>query len=126
MTVEALEQLFRDKIAARGVRGMLSLGKLFRIIDDDNSHSISYPEFLKCCKDLRLGFEEADVKALFNSFDTNRNGEIDYDEFLRTIRGPLNPSRQKLVKLAFNKLDLDGNGYITLDEVRGKSREKFR
>jgi len=48
----------RAKVAARGCRGILQMGKLFRIIDDDGSRSLQFSEFLKVCKELRLNFNE--------------------------------------------------------------------
>lgn len=110
---------FRDKISSRGTRGVLGLSKLFKIADDDESKSLSYQEFAKVLKDLRLEFSNEDVKRLFSKFDFDRNGTIDYDEFIRAVRGPLNQAREKWVKEAFKKLDANGDGIITLDDVRG-------
>jgi len=36
-----LVKLFRDKIKSRGARGIIGLSKLFKIMDDDGSKSIS-------------------------------------------------------------------------------------
>lgn len=104
---------------ARGVRGIFSLGRLFRIVDDNNSKSIDLSEFSKVCNEYRLGFGPQDVKNLFNSFDSNRNGEIDYDEFLRGVRGEMNEARKKLVGTAYKKLDKNGDGTVNLDDIRG-------
>jgi hypothetical protein len=51
--------MMRQKIAARGTRGILAMGKLFKIIDDDNSRSLDGSEFKKVCKELRLNFSDA-------------------------------------------------------------------
>lgn len=40
-----LVKLFRDKIKSRGARGIIGLQKLFAIMDDDGSKSISLYEF---------------------------------------------------------------------------------
>ena len=37
----ALIRLFRDKIKARGARGIVGLQRLFKIMDDDNSKTLS-------------------------------------------------------------------------------------
>lgn len=57
-SAEELFEIFRKKILSRGTRGIQSLGKLFRIIDDDGSRCISFSEFSKICKDLRIGFTD--------------------------------------------------------------------
>lgn len=116
---DGLINTLRDKIASRGTRGILGMARLFRIIDDDNSRTLSYQEFNKVLNDLRLDFRPDEVKRLYGKFDTDRSGTIDYDEFLHLIRGPLNANRASVVKQAFKKLDKDGSGIITIEDVRG-------
>ncbi len=111
---------FRNKCSSRGVRGIISLGKLFRICDDDNSKLLSFYEFRKCLTDYRLEFSDQEADALFKHVDRDRSGQIDYDEFLRMVRGPMNDNRKKWVDLAFKKLDKTGNGVVDLDDIRGK------
>ena len=41
---QALKNI-RDKLISRGARGIIGLGRQFRIMDDDNSRSLEYPEF---------------------------------------------------------------------------------
>jgi len=115
---DQLVQVFRDKVAARGTRGIFSMGRMFRIVDDDGSRTLSRSEWAKCLKDYRMDMNEDEGETLFKVFDRDGDGEIDYDEFLRAIRGPMNAARQKFVKLAFGKLDKDGDGEITLSEIR--------
>lgn len=110
---------FQEKVFARGARGILGLQKLFKIIDDDDSKSLSLNEFSKVLKDFRLDFTDSEAKALFGYFDETRDGTIDYDEFLHAIKGELNERRLKVIKQAFQKLDKTGDGVITLDDVRG-------
>jgi len=114
-----LLQQFREKIASRGTRGILGLARLFKIIDDDNSRTLSQQEFAKCISDLRFDFGPEEIKRLFAQFDEDRNGTLDYDEFLREVRGPMNPNRILLVKEAFKKLDRDGSGIIDIQDLRG-------
>lgn len=110
---------FRNKLLSRGCRGIFSIGRLFRNMDDDNSKSINFPEFSKVCNEFRLDLPVNEVRLLFNYIDLNRNGDIDYDEFLRTVRGTMNDNRKKWVVLAFNKLDKNGNGVVNIDDLRG-------
>ncbi len=116
---EELILKFKNKLLARGCRGIFSIGKLFRNMDDDNSKNISFPEFSKVCNEFRMDLPVSDVRLLFNYIDINKNGEIDYDEFLRMVRGNMSDSRKKWVVLAFKKLDKSGNGVVNLDDLRG-------
>ncbi|EGR31608.1 hypothetical protein IMG5_105900, partial [Ichthyophthirius multifiliis] len=114
-----LFQSFRQKILSRGTRGIQSLSRLYKIIDDDNNKKINTHEFIKCCKDLRMGFSDQESAILFRFFDIDGSGEIDYDEFLFTVRGEINQFRKGLVMKVFNKLDKNKNGYIELDDIIG-------
>ena len=94
---EALIRLFRDKIKARGARGIVGIQRLFKIMDDDGSKSLSEQEFAKACRDFKTGISEENIPTLFNAFDTNRDGTLNIDEFLMAIRGELNDKRLALV-----------------------------
>lgn len=94
---EDLVQKLKQKLASRGARGIIGLGKQFRIMDDNNSRSLDLYEFTKAMKDYMLGFSDAEIKNLFAYFDVDRGGAVDYDEFIRVLRGPMNPARKKLV-----------------------------
>lgn len=84
--VDNILQKIRSKLASRGVRGICSIARNFRIIDDNNSHSLDMNEFRKAAKDFRFGLSEQEVEKAFLAFDRDNTGIIDYDEFLRTIR----------------------------------------
>ena len=90
-------KLFRDKIRARGARGIIGLQRVFKIMDDDGSKSLSQPEFAKAVRDFKMGIPEDAIPTLFEVFDSNRDGTINYDEFLRSITGDLNDFRRGLV-----------------------------
>lgn len=94
---EDLVERLRTKLASRGARGIIGLGKQFRIMDDNNSRNLDLYEFTKAMKDYMLGFSDSEIKTLFNYFDVDRGGAVDYDEFIRALRGPMNPARKKLV-----------------------------
>jgi Ca2+-binding EF-hand superfamily protein len=91
---QELIKLFRDKIKTRGARGIVGLQKLFSIMDDDGSKSISQYEFSKVCKDFKVGINEENVPLIFDIFDTNHDGTLNIDEFLMAIRGELNDYRR--------------------------------
>ena len=93
----ALIKLFRDKIKARGARGIVGIQRLFKIMDDDGSHTLSEQEFSKACRDFKTGISEENIPTLFSAFDTNHDGTLNIDEFLMAIRGELNNARLALV-----------------------------
>jgi len=110
---------FREKIAARGTRGIMGLRRSFKIADSNNNHCIDYDEFSNLIRKYRINITELDVKKLFGIFDSDRSGTIDYDEFLYGIVGEMNDFRKALVRKAFAKLDKNGNGVVDLDDIRG-------
>lgn len=97
----------------------MSIGKAFKIMDDDNSRSLDINEFKKAARDYRWELSEEEVEKAFVAFDRTGSGEIDYDEFLRTIRGSMNSFRRRFVEQAFNIMDKDGNGHLDIDDIRG-------
>jgi Ca2+-binding EF-hand superfamily protein len=116
---EQLAETLKDKLASRGSRGIIGLARQFKIMDDDNSKSLSKGEFNKAMQDFALGFSPQQCSQLFDYFDVDKGGSIDYDEFLRAIRGPMNSGRKQVVAKAFAKLDKDGNGWIDISDIRG-------
>ena len=119
-TMDKLIDTLRTRLTARGARGIIGLGRAFRIMDDNGSRTLEPEEFVKAMHDYGTGFSEHESKVLFAGFDLNKNGTVDYDEFLRFVRGPLNPFRQALVDKAFAIMDRDGNGYIDYNDLKGR------
>lgn len=113
-----LVETFRTKLAARGNRGIMGLGRQFKIADDNNSGSLDIEEFKKCVHDFRIGLTPKDSERLFKIFDRSLNGSIDYEEFLRGVRGEMNEFRKGFAMRAFKIMDFDNCGTITIDDVR--------
>ena len=109
---------FREKLAARGSRGIMGIRRSFKITDDNNNRSLDFDEFSKLIRDYRINITELEVKKLFTIFDTNKNGTIDFEEFLYGIVGEMNSFKIALVKKAFAKLDKNGNGLVELEDIR--------
>ena len=118
--VEKIMNQIREKLVSRGIKGVTSIARYFRIVDENNTQTIDFREFKKCCQQFQLNLTEEEIKTAFVSFDRDNTGEIDYDEFLRTIRGEMNDFRKNLVNIVFNKLDVNGNGEISFDELQAK------
>jgi len=45
---------------------MVGLQRIFKVMDDDNSGSLSVREFSKACKDFKVGISEQNVPILFD------------------------------------------------------------
>jgi Ca2+-binding EF-hand superfamily protein len=120
-----LMEQFRTKLAARGARGIMGLGKQFKIADDDGSRDLDMYEFKKAVRDFRINLQEKDCERLFRVFDRDRSGRIDYDEFLRGVRGEMNPFRVNLAKKAFQIMDKDRSGVLNIDDIRQTYNAKF-
>ena len=122
--VEKILNQIREKLITRGIKGVCSIAKYFRIVDENNTQTIDFKEFKKCCQQFQFNLNENEIKIAFVSFDRDNTGEIDYDEFLRTIRGDMNDFRKNLVNQVFNSLDINGNGEISFDELQAKYSAK--
>jgi len=82
---QVLQQL-KTAIKARGAIGIIGMGRIFRIMDDDGSKSLNMAEFKKAMKEYGLSFTEIQLNQLFAYFDKDKSGSIDYEEFLQALR----------------------------------------
>jgi Ca2+-binding EF-hand superfamily protein len=112
-----LVERFRNKLKSRGGRGMVGLGRQFRIMDDNRSGSLDMAEFKKAIRDFKVDIEEKDLENLFKAFDLNGNGDIDYDEFVRVVIGPMNKFRCNLVLKAYKIIDYNEDGILDISDI---------
>ena len=119
ISIEVTIDKIRKKLTQRGVSGIFSIGKSFRINDTDNSKSISFSEFSNLCNKYSFKLNDVEIKSAFAYFDRKKSGSIDYEEFLRVIRGNMNQFRRNLVDQAFNILDKNKNGLIEYNDIVG-------
>lgn len=116
----------KETLVSRGIRGLLGLGRLFRILDMDNSQTLNYYEFTKALSDARLNFTEEDSRVVFNFFDRRKDGHIQYSEFLAAIRGFMPEYRQNIVEKAYDNLvNEKGSGQLTLEDIRLRFNPEF-
>ena len=97
---------------------MVGLQRIFNMMDDDNSGSLSEREFWKACKDFKVGISEENVPTLFKIFDKNGDGTMGYDEFLSTLRGKLSPTRSHAIRTVYKSLADRCGGTFTVDYVK--------
>uniref|UniRef100_A0A803VFZ1 Calcyphosine like n=1 Tax=Ficedula albicollis TaxID=59894 RepID=A0A803VFZ1_FICAL len=117
-TTDPLERL-RLQCLAKGSAGIKGLGKVFRIIDGNNTRTLDFKEFLRGLHIYSVTIDEAEAKELFQLFDKDGSGKINFDEFILTLRPPMSNARKEVVLKAFQKLDKTGDGVITVDDLRG-------
>lgn len=119
-SVDTLLDCFRESLKQHGARGIVGLGRKFRIADDDKSGHIDLNEFTKVINEHKLGWTAAQIKLVFQAFDADKSGGISYDEFIIKIRGQLNERRKNLVLMAFEILDADKSGVVELNDIKAK------
>ncbi|XP_049504150.1 calcyphosin-like protein isoform X3 [Panthera uncia] len=114
---DPIERL-RLQCLARGSAGIKGLGRVFRIMDDNNNRTLDFKEFLKGLNDYAVVMEKEEAEELFRRFDKDGNGTIDFNEFLLTLRPPMSRARKEVIMQAFRKLDKTGDGVITIEDLR--------
>ena len=65
---------------------LLSFCRLFRIADDDGSHTLNLEELTEALQNFGLEVSEDEVGEIFSSMDEDGTGSINYDEFLDKLR----------------------------------------
>ena len=85
-TADPLIEKVRNTLATRGATGILGMGRLFRIMDDDDSKSLSMSEFKKAMRDSSVVLQDKELTYLFKLFDTDSNGSISFNEFMCILR----------------------------------------
>ncbi|KAL9317750.1 hypothetical protein ACSQ67_014267 [Phaseolus vulgaris] len=94
------------------------LKELFRMIDEDNSGTITFQELKDGLKSVGCDLMESEIKSLMEAADIDSNGTIDYGEFLAATLHLNKMEREENLVAAFSYFDRDGSGYITIDELQ--------
>ncbi|XP_072172697.1 calcyphosin-like protein [Diadema setosum] len=116
--MDALQEL-KASLAKRGPGGIKSLGRQFRIMDDDGNKSLNLEEFCEGLTDFKVSLTPEKQKELFAYFDKDGSGSLNFDEFLLGVRPAMSESRMKYVDKAFAKMDKTGDGVVTVKDLKG-------
>ncbi|EPS60285.1 hypothetical protein M569_14517 [Genlisea aurea] len=112
------------KMALRVIAERLSeeeiggLRQLFKMIDTDNSGTITFEELKHGLKKVGSNLMESEIKSLMAAADVDNNGTIDYGEFLAATLHMNKMEKEENLVAAFTFFDKDGSGYITIDELQ--------
>ncbi|XP_072950116.1 calcium-dependent protein kinase 24-like [Typha angustifolia] len=117
------------KMALRVIAESLSeeeiggLKELFKMIDTDNSGTITFDELKDGLRRVGSELMEHEIQALMDAADIDNSGTIDYGEFLAATVHMNKLEREENLISAFSFFDKDGSGYITIDELSQACRE---
>ena len=77
----------RSNLTARGVKTIRSLGRNFKIFDNNGDRKIDRVEFYQGLQDMGANITKREAECLLSALDTNQDGVVDFNEFLYAIRG---------------------------------------
>ncbi|KAL3693103.1 hypothetical protein R1sor_006754 [Riccia sorocarpa] len=112
------------KLAIRVIAESLSeeeisgLKELFKMVDTDNSNTITFEELRAALRRLGSVLQDAEIHELLNAADVDQNGVIDYGEFIAATVSLKKVSQAENLHRAFQYFDKDNSGYITRDELQ--------
>ncbi|XVF37212.1 hypothetical protein REPUB_Repub19eG0127300 [Reevesia pubescens] len=117
------------KMALRVIAERLSeeeiggLKELFKMIDTDNSGTITFQELKDGLEKVGSELMESEIKSLMEAADIDNSGTIDYVEFLAATLHVNKMERDENLVAAFSFFDKDASGYITIDELQQACKE---
>lgn len=97
-------RLKQKLIARAGTHALLSLGRLFALMDPDGDGVLTKHELRRGLEDFEIPMNMVELDEIFAHLDEDRNGFVSVEEFMRKIRGSLSERRQCMVKSAFTEL----------------------
>ncbi|XP_076068560.1 crustacean calcium-binding protein 23-like [Oratosquilla oratoria] len=117
-TSDAAEKL-RSLCMTRGYNGILSLGRFFRRLDEDNSGTLNLEELQDAVIEFGIEMDKEEVEGIMKEFQQDDDATVNYEEFLASLRPPLSDARVEVIGEAFDKMDASGDGVITLEDIQG-------
>ncbi|XP_049931410.1 calcium-dependent protein kinase 10-like isoform X2 [Nymphaea colorata] len=113
-------RVIADSLSEEEIAG---LKEMFRMIDTDNSGSITFEELKAGLKRVGANLTENEIHALMEAADVDNSGTIDYGEFIAATLHLNKAQREDHLFAAFSYFDKDGSGYITQDELQQACEE---
>lgn len=122
METRELLDYFRRTLAGRAGNGLISLRKIFSIIDQDKNGQISIAEFSSIMKEFKIELSNEQINLIFKMFDMNKDGTLSYGEFLAGVRGTMGENRLLMVNKAFDVLDTSNQGFVNFQDLVSNCR----
>ena len=72
--VAAIKAKLVGELKSRGARGIIGLGRKFRIMDDDGSKSLNLGEFKKAMRECNLQLDDIELRHLFTYMNKPMKG----------------------------------------------------
>lgn len=95
---------FRQKLAKRGVGGILGLSKQLSLLDSHGSGLISLRDLMKVLRNYQIDFNDSEIISVFQHFDKSRTGSIPYKRLLNAIIGQVANIRQQAIEEAWESV----------------------
>eukprot|EP00245_Coleochaete_scutata_P016446 TRINITY_DN7686_c0_g1_i1.p1 TRINITY_DN7686_c0_g1~~TRINITY_DN7686_c0_g1_i1.p1 ORF type:complete len:533 (+),score=103.98 TRINITY_DN7686_c0_g1_i1:233-1831(+) len=99
------------------------LKEMFKMMDTDNSGSITFEELKTGLAKVGSTLVESEVRALMDAADVDHSGTIDYLEFLSATLHLNKITREEQLLTAFSYFDKDGSGFISTEELAQACRD---
>jgi len=106
---------FRQKLAKRGVKGIIGLSKQLSLLDMHSSGLISLRDLMTVLRNYRVDFNDSEINAVFQHFDKSGTGSIPYKRLLNAIIGRISTPRQQAIEEAW---ELVSQGQSSVDIKR--------
>ena len=117
INIEEISLIIKKKLAPKGMKYLFHLAKSFKYFDSGKTQTICSEDFIKSFRDLKIGFDDLEIKKTFAAFDHDKRGNINYINFLRSLKGHLKPEREALVKMNFEKIDINHLKILKLEDL---------
>ena len=109
----------RNLCLRRGGNGIRGLSRAFRIMDDNNSLTLTPDELEEGLTNYGIILNKEELNNVVKGFDLNGDGLVSVAEFLQVMRGGMNDRRTAVVNQAFARLDRSGDGTAQIDDLTG-------
>lgn len=117
METSELLEYFKKVLTGRAGNGLITLRRIFNIVDRDRSGQVSIAEFSEIMKELKIDLSNEQINLIFKVFDLNKDGTLSYEEFMAGVRGRMSEHRLSLVNAVFDKLDPENQGYADIQFI---------
>ena len=108
---------FKQKIMARGPKGIFIFQKLLCLYDKDKIGQISFTNFNELVEMFILYMTKQSIYLIFEYFDKTQNGFIKYDDLIKELVGNINYYRESLIKKLYEK-HKNNDGVILINELK--------